>query len=73
MTKSSKTFVGYRTTVDILIPVGTTLYPSPENRGGSGYVECVVGHGKDFASVLLVQVHDDAETSGYFRRIEHEN
>lgn len=59
----------YRVERDIVIPAGTILRQAAEQRGGAGYVECVVGHGRDFSSYLVVQVHADAEASGVFRRV----
>lgn len=59
----------YRTTKDIVIPAGTVLEQAPNNRGGSTYVEAIVGHGADFTSHLVVQVHPDAIASGEFEEI----
>lgn len=54
---------------DITIPKGTILSRAANQRGGNNYVECIVGHGRDFSSVFLVQVHPDAEASGDFKRV----
>lgn len=59
----------YQTQHDIVIPAGTILRQAADQRGGVGYVEAVVGHGADFTSHLVVQVHADAETSGFFKRV----
>lgn len=56
----------YKTTRDIVIPAGTVLRRASDQRGGKGYCEAVVGHGRDFTSTLLVQVHPDALASGDF-------
>lgn len=58
----------YRTTRDIIIPAGTVLEQAPINR--PGYVEAVVGHGADFTSHLVVQIHADAIASGEFEEVE---
>jgi hypothetical protein len=57
----------YRLLRDIVIPAGTVLDRAANERGGTRYVECVVPHGKDFTSVLVVQVHPDAIASGDFQ------
>lgn len=59
----------YRVEHSIFIPAGTILRQAAEERGGAGHVECPVGHGKDFTSYLVVQVHPDAEASGYFKKV----
>lgn len=59
----------YQTLHDIVIPAGTILRQAANERGGRGSVECPVGHGKDFTSFLVVQVHPDAEASGYFKKV----
>lgn len=59
----------YVLTKDIIIPAGTVLARAANERGGSGYVEAVVGHGRDFASRLVVQVHADAIASGEFEEV----
>lgn len=59
----------YQTTQDIVIPAGTILRQAAKERGGSGFVECVIGFGKDFTGDLVVQMHPDAEASGYFRKV----
>jgi hypothetical protein len=53
-----------RTTRDIIIPAGTILRPSPNQR--KGYVEAIIGFGDDFTGYLVVQPHADAFASGYF-------
>lgn len=55
-------------TRDIIIPAGTTLHPSPNER--RGYYEATVGFGPDFTGYLVVQPRDDAFASGYFERHE---
>lgn len=72
--KTPKTFkkhdrTCYQTQRDIVIPAGTMLRQAAEQRGGVGYVECAVGHGPDFISSLVVQLHPDAEASGVFKRV----
>lgn len=59
----------YQLQRDIVIPAGTILRQAADQRGGRGYVECVVGHGRDFASNFVVQVHPDAEASGDFKKV----
>lgn len=59
----------YQLQRDIVIPAGTILRQAADQRGGSGYVECIVGHGRDFSSNLVVEVHPDAEASGYFKKV----
>jgi hypothetical protein len=54
------------TTRDIIIPAGTVLLPSPNER--KGYHEAVLGFGPDFSGYLVVQLHPDALASGYFAR-----
>lgn len=61
--------VSYQLQRDIVIPKGTILRHAADQRGGVGYVECLIGHGKDFTSALVVQVHPDAEASGDFRKV----
>lgn len=61
--------VCYQLRHDIVIPAGTILRRAANERGGAGYVECQVGHGKDFTSNLVVQVHIDAEASGDFKKV----
>jgi hypothetical protein len=61
--------VCYRVERDIVIPAGTILRRAADQRGGSGYVECPVGHGPDFTSNFVVQVHPDAVASGDFRKV----
>ena len=52
-----------RTTRDIVIPAGTLLRPSPDQR--RGHFEVPIAFGPDFTGYLLVQDHPDAYTSGY--------
>lgn len=59
----------YLTQRDIVIPAGTMLREAAQQRGGAGYVEAVIGHGANFTSVHVVQVHPDAEASGFFKRV----
>lgn len=59
----------YQLQRDIMIPAGTILRQAADQRGGRGYVECVVGHGRDFASNFVVQLHPDAEASGDFKKV----
>jgi hypothetical protein len=59
----------YRTTKDIIIPAGTELVRAADQRGGRGYVEAVVGHGRDFTSTWVVQAHPDALASGEFEEV----
>jgi len=61
--------VCYQTQQDIVIPAGTILRQAANERGGKGYVECVIGFGADFTGDLVVQVHADAEASGYFKKV----
>lgn len=61
--------VCYQVQRDIVIPAGTILRQAATERGGSGYVECPVGHGRDFTSNFVVQVHPDAEASGDFKKV----
>jgi len=53
-----------KTTRDIIIPAGTILHPSPNQR--NGYVEAIIGFGPDFTGYLIVQPHEDAWASGWF-------
>lgn len=55
-----------KTTRDIIIPAGTILHPSPNER--KGYQEAVIAFGPDFTGYLVVQPHADAFASGYFKR-----
>lgn len=55
---------------DIVIPAGTIFRQAADQRGGKGFVEAIVGHGPDFASCHVVQVHPDAVASGAFREVE---
>lgn len=59
----------YQLQRDIVIPAGTILRQAADQRGGSAYVECPIGHGKDFTSNFVVQVHADAEASGDFKKV----
>lgn len=61
--------VCYQLQRDIVIPAGTILRQAAAGRGGSGSVECPVGHGKDFTSNLVVQVCLDAEMSTDFKKV----
>lgn len=61
--------VSYRVEQDIVIPAGTILRQAADQRGGTEHVECAVGHGKDFTSFLVVQIHPDAEASGVFKKV----
>lgn len=61
--------ISYELQRDIVIPKGTILRQAADQRGGRGYVECDIGHGKDFTSNFVVQVHADAEASGHFRKV----
>lgn len=58
-----------QTTQDITIPAGSILRMAAKERGGSGYVEIPIGFGKDFTGFLVVQLHPDADASGYFKRV----
>lgn len=62
----------YVTTRDIIIPAGTKLSRASNQLGGAGYVEAFIGHGSDFTSTWLVQVHHDALASGDFAAIPGE-
>lgn len=59
----------YQIQRDIVIPAGTILRQAADQCGGRGYVECLVGHGKDFTSNFVVQVHPNAEASGDFKKV----
>lgn len=59
----------YQVVHDIVIPAGTILRQAANERGGAGHVECAVGHGPDFTSHLVVQVHVDATASGCFKKV----
>jgi hypothetical protein len=61
--------VCYQVLQDIVIPAGTIMRRAANERGGSGYVECMVGHGINCASNLVVQIHADAESSGFFKKV----
>lgn len=61
--------VSLRLERDIVIPKGTILRQAATQRGGIGYVETPIGHGKDFTSFLVVQDHLDATLSGDFTRV----
>lgn len=61
--------VCYQLQRDIVIPAGTILRRAANERGGSGFVETPIGHGKDFTSNFVVQVHADAEASGDFKKV----
>lgn len=61
--------VSYQLQRDIVIPAGTILRQAADQRGGVGYVECPIGHGRDFSSNFVVQVHADAEASGDFKKV----
>lgn len=58
-----------QTTQDITIPAGSILRQAANERGGNGFVEIPVGFGKDFTGYLVVQLHTDADTSGFFKRV----
>lgn len=62
-----RTYVGYQTTQDIVIPAGTILRSAANERGGNVFVEAAVGFGKDFTGYLVVQFHPDAVESGFFK------
>jgi hypothetical protein len=60
----------YVLTKDLIIPAGTELSRVPlEIRNGQGYVCAPVAFGKDFTGDLVVQVHSDAISSGYFEEV----
>lgn len=54
---------------EITLPKGIIFRQAAKERGGKGYVECPIGHGKDFTSYLVVQLHDDAVASGDFKKV----
>lgn len=53
-------------TKDLIVPAGTKFDVAANKRGGNGYVEAVVGFGKDFSGNLVVQVNDDMINSDHF-------
>jgi hypothetical protein len=57
----------YITKKAITIPRGTVLRRAANERGGERYVECAVELGPNFTGYLVVQVHEDALASGYFK------
>jgi hypothetical protein len=57
----------YVTKRSITIPRGTVLHRAANQRGANGYRECVVAFGPEFSGTLLVQVHEDALASGFFK------
>jgi hypothetical protein len=54
----------YVTQEDIVIPKGTILKNAANERGGSSYVEGVIGLGPDFSGWFVVQFCNDAIASG---------
>lgn len=61
--------VCYQLTRDIVIPAGTMLRHASDKRGGVKYVECPIGHGKDFTSHLVVELCLAADESGDFKKV----
>jgi hypothetical protein len=59
----------YQTLRDIVIPAGTILRQAANERGGAGFLEVPIGHGKNFTSNLVVQKCLDAETCGDFKKV----
>lgn len=59
----------YQTQRDIVIPAGTILREAANERGGKAFVEAAIGFGPDFTGDLVVQVHADAEASGFFKQV----
>lgn len=59
----------YQTTREIVIPAGSVFSCAADQRGGAGYVEYFVAHGKNFTSALVVQMHPDAIASGDFKEL----
>lgn len=57
--------VSYRLERDIVIKAGTIFRAAPEH----GYVQCAIGHGKDFASRIQVKKCPEAEASGDFTKV----